>query len=142
MISIESYEPVLKNLVMKYNNGIWDEDLMQDAWVAAISCYNHNKDKELSDDILQAKIITWVRNKLIDIKRKKQVETTPLDMDIEWLDDTLLLVELRQSLSERENTVLTYLLEGYNVHEICDMMNLSKTEIYRIQNSIKGKIRS
>ena len=142
MLSIERYEPVLKNLVMKYNNGIWDEDLMQDAWVAAISCYNHNKDKELSDDILQAKIITWVRNKLINIKIKKQVETTPLDMDIEWLDETLLLVELRQSLSERENTVLTYLLEGYNVQEICNMMNLSKTEIYRIQNSIKGKIRS
>ena len=43
-MKILKYEEILSNLVKKYNKGVWDEDLMQEAWLTAISCEQANPD--------------------------------------------------------------------------------------------------
>lgn len=146
MKNVLEYEPILKNLVLKYNDGIWDNDLMQDAWVKAVECYKHcEKNGITSDDKIQAHIITWVKNDLINRKKKKQLTTVGLDdyLDIlQYVDTTLLLVELRNSCSIKENEVLTYLLQGCSVDDICLKMNKSKPQVYRYMKNIKRKLKS
>ena len=146
MKNILEYEDVLKSLVQKFNKGVWDEDMMQDAWVKAIECYNTCVEKNITDDnIVKAKIITWVKNYFINEKKKKQLEIEPLidENDIlSQVDTTLLLVELRNSLSEQENMILNNLLNGKTVKEISEITKLPTIQIYRKIKNIKKKILS
>lgn len=136
-MDVEKYEDILKSLVKKYNKGEWDEDLMQEAWVAAIECYNQCKNED--ENIQKAKIITWVKNRLINIKLKASFAYFSFDDDILNIEDTrdygIALVELRDSLNEEENKVLDKLLEGYSPKEIKEF---SKSKVYRIMDKIKG----
>jgi DNA-binding CsgD family transcriptional regulator len=86
-----------------------------------------------------------VKNSFIDEIRKKKIETTPYNDDLDvlsYIDSTLLLVELRDSLSEKENEVLTLLLQGKTPQEISKTMDKSLSQIYKIMNNIKRKIKS
>lgn len=136
-MDVEKYEDILKSLVKKYNKGEWDEDLMQEAWVAAIECYNQCKNED--ENIQKAKIITWVKNRLINIKLKASFAYFSFDDDILNIEDTrdygIALIELRDSLNEEENKVLDKLLEGYSPKEIKEF---SKSKVYRIMDKIKG----
>ena len=144
MKNILEYEDVLISLVHKFNKGVWDEDMMQDAWVKAIECYNKCVTEGITDDdIIKAKIITWVKNYFIDKIRKKKIETEPFFDEMEILsqiDSTLLLVELRNSLSENERIVLRELLNGKTVDEISKILGKTRRQIFRYMKNIKSQI--
>lgn len=145
MKQILEYKDVLESLVHKFNKGVWDEDMMQDAWVKAIECYNKCVEQGITDDnIIKAKIITWVKNYFIDEKiRKKTVETTSFNDENEILsqvDTTLLLVELKNSLPEKEKIVLKELLNGKTVDEIAKMLGKTKRQVWRYMRNIKSQI--
>ena len=94
--------------------------------------------------MVQAKIITWVKNYFINENKKKRIETVPFtdELDtLQYIDTALALVELRDCLNEKENEILTFLLQGRTVPEICELMNLKKTQVYRIMAKIRGKIK-
>lgn len=133
-------EDVLTNLVKKYNKGEWDEDLMQEAWVEAIKCEQANPN--VGDENLKALVITWVKNRLINIKLKPYFDTCEFLDDKEYIDYQILLLELRDSLDERENKVLSMLLDGKTVIDIEKELKLSKATVYRIFDKIKRKIKS
>ena len=144
MKNILEYEDVLISLVHKFNKGVWDEDMMQDAWVKAIECYNRCVKEGVTDDnIVKAKIITWVKNYFINQIKKKKLEIEPFFDDMEILsqiDSTLLLVELRNSLSENENIVLNELLKGKTVDEISKTLGKTRRQIFRYMKNIKSQI--
>ena len=145
MKNLLEYEDVLKSLVQKYNRGVWDEDMMQDAWVKATECYNDCLKKGITDDeSVKSRIIAWVKNDFIDKARKKHVEIVPYSIEsiiLEYVDTTLLLVELRNSLSDKENEILTFLLQGRSVDEICELTKKSRAQVYKIMVNIKRKIK-
>lgn len=141
-IPITNYEDVLKSLVKKYNKGVWDEDLMQEAWLTAILCQKLS-DPNLTEEELKARIIVWVRNKLIDIQTRSKFEYCEYS---EELEDTRnyegLIFEVENSLSsERDLKVFNLLLDGKTPKEIQKELNISKSTVYRILEKIKGIIK-
>lgn len=90
-------------------------------------------------------IITCVKSRLIDIKRKKTVPTVQLSegFDIEDLSDySLALIDLQASLDDTDNKILNYLLDGHNAEDIAEMMNVSKRTVYRHIADIKSLLKS
>jgi DNA-binding CsgD family transcriptional regulator len=86
-----------------------------------------------------------VKNNFINEIKKKKIETVSYNDELDvlsYIDSTLLLVELRDSLSEKENTILTLLLQGKTPQEISETMDKSLSQIYKIMNNIKRKIKS
>lgn len=144
MKNVLEYEDVLISLVHKFNKGVWDEDMMQDAWVKAIECYNRCVEEGITDDdIVKAKIITWVKNYFINQIKKKKIETEPFFDEMEILsqiDTTLLLVELKNSLPKNEKIVLKELMNGKTVDEISKILGKTRRQIFRYMKNIKSQI--
>lgn len=139
-MKVLKYETILSNLVKKYNKGVWDEDLMQEAWLTAISCEQANPD--LEEEKLQAKVIVWVKNRLINIQTKAKFDFSEFTENIEDESDYFkLLVEVKASLTDKENEILDLLLDGKTAKDIQKELNISKSTVYRFFEKIKGIIR-
>lgn len=136
---LTKYKETLENLVRKYNKGLWDEDLMQEAYLVAWKCLKTTS--ETDEEIIKGQIITWVKNRLIDLKvKKRKLHTVTLPEGFELVDNndySLTMVELKASLNDRECEVLNYLLDGYSVKDIASEMNLTQMTIYRTIKRIK-----
>lgn len=136
---LTKYKETLENLVRKYNKGLWDEDLMQEAYLVAWKCLKTTS--ETDEEIIKGQIITWVKNRLIDLKvKKRKLHTVTLPEGFDLVDNndySLTMVELKASLNDRECEVLNYLLDGYSVKDIASEMNLTQMTIYRTIKRIK-----
>ena len=146
MTDVLQYEDVLKSLVRKYNNGKWDEDLMQEAWLVAVDCVNSCFNKNITDEkIIKAKIIVWVKNHIINLKLKAVLNTVKIEDFMENIQENRSydyeLIELRESLREPERKILDLLCEGYSRKEIQEKLKISKSEYYRKISKIKETLK-
>lgn len=136
---ILSFDPVVKTLVRKYNYGRHDEDLYQEGMLQATKAVDSalKAGKETREEII-GKVIVWVRNRLIDLKRKAQIKTVDVDSYETGNDDIdLFIVDLRESLSEKSVKVFDMLLAGYSTAEIAEQLGVSARTIYRYEREIK-----
>ena len=139
---ILKHEDVLVRLVKKYNKGEWDEDLMQEAWLTAIKCEQANPD--IDDNELLGKVITWVKNRLIDVQTKKQVPTESLPEEWDLKDNKsyeTVIFETRECLRGVEREIFDMAYDGKTAVEIAEKVGLSKSKIYEVFDKIKRILR-
>lgn len=118
---------------------------MQEAWLTAVECVKACERNNITDDnIVKAKVITWVKNHLINLKLKPILNTVPADEHImnmaDGRDYEYELVELRESLTGKEREIFDLLLQGFERKAIQEKLNLSKSEYYRKIAKIKGTL--
>ena len=93
---------------------------------------------------IKNRVISWVKNGIIDEKRKLKHQIGVADeSEEEYSNDSLdldygtTLLELRMSLNDKENKLLTLKLEGKTKEEIMKEMNIGKSTYHNICNTIK-----
>ena len=79
---------------------------------------------------------------MINIQTKAKFDFSEFPENLEDDSDySKLLVELKSSLTDRENKILDLLLEGKTAKDIQEELNISKSTVYRLFEKIKGIIR-
>lgn len=137
------FEDIVESLVRKYNNGIMDEDLKSIAFIKVIKAVDKSLEQgtEPDPEKMKCRVIVWVKNELIQAKKKKVAEPYD-DLDI-LLSDTsydLLLIHLKSCLEPKELEVFDFLLEGFNKSEILKILNISVNYYNKLRKSIIKKI--
>ena len=71
MIDVLKYDKLIKNIAKKYCYNPNDyEDYVQEGYLVALKLLNKIEDEHLPENVIKAKLIIWVRNRLIDVSRK------------------------------------------------------------------------
>ena len=109
MIDVLKYDKLIKNIAKKYCYNPNDyEDYVQEGYLVALKLLNKIEDEHLPENVIKAKLIIWVRNRLIDMSRKF-VPIPDSDSIVEDLaaavDMDIAIVEISASLPERARKI-------------------------------------
>lgn len=142
---IMSFKDVIETIVKKYNNFELDEDLMMVGYEETTKAVDRCIKENITNyNDIKNRVISWVKNGIIDEKRKLKhqigvAEGYEEDYPDESIDSDYgaTLLELRLSLNDKENKLLTLKLEGKTKDEIMREMNIGKSTYHNICNTIK-----
>ena len=140
-----SFKDIIETIVKKYNNFELDEDLMMVGYEETTKAVDRCiKEKITNYNDIKNRVISWVKNGIIDEKRKLKHQIGVADeSEEEYSNDSLdldygtTLLELRMSLNDKENKLLTLKLEGKTKEEIMKEMGIGKSTYHNICNTIK-----
>ena len=142
---IMSFKDVIETIVKKYNNFELDEDLMMVGYEETTKAVDRCIKENITNyNDIKNRVISWVKNGIIDEKRKLKHQIGVADeSEEEYSNDSLdldygtTLLELRMSLNDKENKLLTLKLEGKTKEEIMKEMGIGKSTYHNICNTIK-----
>ena len=144
---ILSCQPIVNNLVKKYNNHQPDEDLQSEGMIAVVECVDRCIEDGMSDlDQIQARCNIWARNRILSEIYKEKIKF----VDDENVYDDLeapaeineLLIYLEQVLTPRQKEVFDLLMQGLNQEKIMTKLNITKDTYYKHLRNIRKKIES
>lgn len=143
---ILSCQPIVNNLVKKYNNHQPDEDLQSVGMIAVIECVDRCLKEEMDDiDQIQARCNLWAKNRILTeiYKEKPKISDDELIEAIETDEsDIELLLYLEQVLTQRQKEIFDLLLQGYSPNEIAEKLNIQKRTMRDHIKHIKEKIKN
>lgn len=132
-------QPVIASVIKKYNNGKFDEDLFQEGMITTLLCVN--KSMDLPYDQISKRAISWVHNRMKNIKKVKRFEYSNEEVEDVFYDDiNLLELDLDTILEKDELDIFNMLKEGSSYQEIMDAKHKSKIWLYKKIQKIKEKI--
>ena len=142
---IMSFKDIIETIVKKYNNFELDEDLMMVGYEETTKAVDRCIKENITNyNDIKNRVISWVKNGIIDEKRKLKHQIGVADeSEEEYSNDSLdldygtTLLELRMSLNDKENKLLTLKLEGKTKEEIMKEMDIGKSTYHNICNTIK-----
>ena len=145
MIDVLKYDKLIKNIAKKYCYNPNDyEDYVQEGYLVALKLLNKIKDEHLPENVIKAKLIIWVRNRLIDMSGKF-VPIPDSDSIVEDLaaveDMDIAIVEISASLPERARKIFDYQLEGIDKKDIIKALDISERTYYRDCELIKKELK-
>ena len=71
MIDVLKYDKLIKNIAKKYCYNPNDyEDYVQEGYLVALKLLNKIENEHLPENVIKAKLIIWIRNRLIDMENK------------------------------------------------------------------------
>ena len=140
-----SFKDIIETIVKKYNNFELDEDLMMVGYEETTKAVDRCIKENITNyNDIKNRVISWVKNGIIDEKRKLKHQIGVADeSEEEYSNDSLdldygtTLLELRMSLNDKENKLLTLKLEGKTKEEIMKEMHIGKSTYHNICNTIK-----
>lgn len=137
---ILGFEPLVAHLVKRYNNGVWDEDLHSEAMITCIICVD--KSLHLPHDQISRRVMVWVSNRLINIKRKGKFVEIGIDIlePLYNIDNNDLLIDIYSILEDDELALLMEIIYGATRKEICKEYNIGKSTYYRRIKRIREKV--
>ncbi len=139
------YRGLLFSVCRRYSgDGLTVDDLLQETMLAL-----WNLREQFFSISLPPKQATWIwrvaRSTCIDLRRKRDNNTTPLPDDYDAVEeDTTLhdtLHELIAQLSEPDRTIVTMHLEGYEYKEIGHKFGMTKNNVGIRLMRIKDKLK-
>ena len=143
---ILSCQPIVNNLVKKYNNHQPDEDLQSVGMIAVIECVDRCLKEEMDDiDQIQARCNLWAKNRILTeiYKEKPKISDDELIDVVESEEsDVELLLYLEQVLTPRQKEIFDLLLQGYSPDEIGEKLNIQKRTMRDHMKHIKEKIKN
>lgn len=143
---ILSCQPIVNNLVKKYNNHQPDEDLQSVGMIAVIECVDRCLKEEMDDiDQIQARCNLWAKNRILTeiYKEKPKISDDDLIDVVESEEsDFELLLYLEQVLTPRQKEIFDLLLQGYSPNEIAEKLNIQKRTMRDHMKHIKEKIKN
>lgn len=143
---ILSCQPIVNNLVKKYNNHQPDEDLQSVGMIAVIECVDRCLKEEMDDiDQIQARCNLWAKNRILTeiYKEKPKISDDELIDVIESEEsDVELMLYLEQVLTPRQKEIFDLLLQGYSPNEIAEKLNIQKRTMRDHMKHIKEKIKN
>lgn len=144
---ILSCKPIIINLVKKYNNGYYDEDLVSVGYVGVVKCVNRCEQEGLTDpDQIHARCYIWARNEILSCIYAQKIKS---DEDSEEILDTLAVnadtsIELydwlENNLTKKQYDMFHLLVEGYTQQEIMHKLNIKKTVYFQHLKNIREKV--
>ena len=140
-------EEIVDNLVRKYNNHKLDEDLHSTGMIAVIECVDRCLSENMTDkNQILARCNLWARNRILDVIYKKKIkysdDENAIDMVVAPEDDSLLIIAIRQELTDRQREVFDELCLGRSDDEICANLNIGKIMLDNHKRNIKKKIKT
>lgn len=144
---ILSCQPIVNNLVKKYNNHQPDEDLQSVGMIAVIECVDRCLKEEMDDiDQIQARCNLWAKNRILTeiYKEKPKYADDELAVDFAEAEEdmTELFIYLEQVLTPRQKEIFDLLLQGYSPDEIGEKLNIQKRTMREHMKNIKEKIKN
>lgn len=142
---ILSCQPIVNNLVKKYNNHQPDEDLQSEGMIAVVECVDRCISDEMTDiDQIQARCNIWARNRILSeiYKEKIKFEDDEIALELAVAPDDLgeLMMYLEQTLTPRQKEVFDLLLEGFTQEEIMEKLGIARAMYFRHVKHIREKI--
>lgn len=137
--------PVVENVVKKYNNHEIDEDLVSIGTLKCIKAVDRCLSENVTDvDAIRPRVIVWVKNAVLDAisLRNNSNKIDCLD-DYEVTDNSeldILIFDVRESLNGKTKDVFDLKLSGYTKEEICEKLNIKKTQYFEYLKRIKKVI--
>lgn len=143
---ILSCQPIVNNLVKKYNNHQSDEDLQSVGMIAVIECVDRSLKENMTDvEQIQARCNLWARNRILtEIYKEKPKYDDELAVDFAEAEEdmTELLIYLEQVLTPKQKEVFDLLLQGYSREEIMKKLNIQERMMREHLKNIKEKIKN
>lgn len=144
---ILSCQPIVNNLVKKYNNHQPDEDLQSVGMIAVIECVDRCLKEEMDDiDQIQARCNLWAKNRILTeiYKEKPKYADDELAVDFAEAEEdmTELFIYLEQVLTPRQKEIFDLLLQGYSPDEIGEKLNIQKRTMREHMKNIREKIKN
>ena len=145
MIDVLKYDKLIKNIAKKYCYNPNDyEDYVQEGYLVALKLLNKIEDEHLPENVIKAKLIIWVRNRLIDMSRKfvPIPDSDSIAEDLAAVEDMdIAIVEISASLPERARKIFDYQLEGIDKKDIIKALDISERTYYRDCELIKKELK-
>lgn len=145
MNDVLKYDKLIKNIAKKYCYNPNDyEDYVQEGYIVALKLLDKTKDLHLSENVIKAKLIVWLRNKYIDLSRKfvPVPDSDSITEDLAAVKDVdIAIVEISASLPERPRKIFDYLLEGVDKNDILKALDISERTYYRDCELIKKELK-
>ena len=155
------YKPIVSSIARKYYLiGGDKEDLLQEGWMGFFRAMRQFDEKK-SDNFKQYALLLIEREMIDAIRRansnKNQVLSSSVFVDNddilssdETIEDEVFYYEtyrdifnqMRKNLSDREQKVLEYYLEGYNYVDISEILETSPKSIDNTLTRIKNKLKN
>lgn len=144
---ILSCQPIVNNLVKKYNNHQPDEDLQSVGMIAVIECVDRCLKEEMDDiDQIQARCNLWAKNRILTEIYKEKPKCADDELAVDFAeaeeDMTELFIYLEQVLTPRQKEIFDLLLQGYSPDEIGEKLNIQKRTMREHMKNIREKIKN
>lgn len=144
---ILSCQDTVKNLVKKYNNHTYDEDLQAVGITAVIECVDRSLNEGLTDiNQIQARCNVWARNEILSEIYKEKIKYAEDNSPLEYLEAEDNLWEticcVKKQLTPRNIEVFDLLLKGYSQKEIMSILDMADITYYHHISKIKEKIKT
>lgn len=144
---ILSCQPIVNNLVKKYNNHQPDEDLQSVGMIAVIECVDRCLKEEMDDiNQIQARCNLWAKNRILTEIYKEKPKYTDDELAVDFAeaeeDMTELFIYLEQVLTPRQKEIFDLLLQGYSPDEIGEKLNIQKRTMREHMKNIREKIKN
>ena len=142
------FQPVVDNIVKKYNNHQSDEDLQSAGMIKCIKAIDRCLSEGVDDpDKIKPRVVVWVRNEILDTIYVNNNVSKIENIDDYSVGDNgeldVLMFEIRKSLKGKALKVFEMKYFGNTEEEICKELNIKKTQYYeylkQIKNAIIGK---
>lgn len=139
---IMSSTETVQNLVKKYNDHVIDEDLVSVGMIAVVECVDRCLEEKMTDENqILARCNVWARNAILSEVYKAKIKFSNDEKDYENAelpeDITLIVHDVRNTLSARDRDVFDLLYAGFKKEEIMEKLNIEKSTFYNIISRIK-----
>lgn len=139
---IMSSTETVQNLVKKYNDHAVDEDLVSVGMVAVVECVDRCLEEKMTDENqILARCNVWARNAILSEVYKAKIKFSNDEKDYENAelpeDITLIVHDVRNTLSARDRDVFDLLYAGFKKEEIMEKLHIEKSTFYNIIGRIK-----
>lgn len=140
---ILSFQPLVKNVIKKYNDHKVDEDLLSIGTIKSIEAVDRCLSEGVTDpNDMQKRVIVWVRNAILnEIYVRNNLsnidsfdENTIADDDCDYYT---FCVDVKNSLEGLDLEIFKLLNQGYNMKDICKKLCINKTKYYNEVQKIK-----
>lgn len=142
---IIAFQPIIDNIVKKYNNHKSDVDLQSIGNIKCIKAVDRCLEEGVTEfDAIRPRVIVWVKNAILNaLKVEKNINQTDDIDDYAIIDDSefnILKYDIRESLTGKARQVYDMKLEQATADEICTALNIKKTQYYVYLKKIKNLI--